>query len=313
MKVSTVAEVLKLSKDDTVDAVRGTVDKVFPQKSVGRKGGTLQSVVLKDGRDKITLKLWDREEEISKSWTGAFVHIVAGERGNETESMKVDEYKGDIQLAVPKSAEITKGRDMRESEGDSGDDRRQEKTRSESRSERASQPSGEDDVDDPTVARLNIGKARVFFARCVNLYLLALDAAEYAKAKYKEKHGRDLESEIAKAMTHGFVMTAEKSGLHLLMPKFDVHELLKGGTKTAASTPKETKKERTIQDQLADLIGNAGYTFDQFQAWLLDRGDINTNLLGYVEMPEKLATVMVKHINDVLTELKGFVALGGAK
>ena len=273
MRVTPIRDVLRMDKGDTVDAIKGEIKTIYKIQNVGKRGGTLQSIVLTDGRDEIKIKLWDREDEIPTNWKGKYIHIVAsGDR--DKDALTVDEYKGDIQLNVPKTAEVAKGTDMsddadrgrdrdrddrredrREDREDrredrSRDDRRDDRERSSSRdddrerhrddppddrSERRREPKQPDDLEDPKIASRNVTLARVCVARCSNLYKVSLMASDHVANWWKDKHGEEMPVELYKAMAHGFYMDLRAADHDERMPVHDITEYL-------ISKPKKKKE-----------------------------------------------------------------------
>src|SRR2546428_2973724 len=157
MTVSTIAEILDMQAGDTVEAVRGTIRKIWPQKEAGR--GMLQSIVLKDGKDELTCKLWDIDP-VDPKWVNRELILTAGEK-----DMKLDEYKGDLQLMVHRDAELALAGRERNGGSQRTRDKRDEYLPTEEKQE---EPAKKE-------------TAREHAARIANTWLIAYQAARYAR------------------------------------------------------------------------------------------------------------------------------------
>ncbi len=273
MRVTPIRDILRMNKGDTVDAVKGEIKTIYKVQNVGKRGGTLQSIVLTDGRDDIKVKLWDREEDVPTNWRGKYIHIVAsGDR--DKDALTVDEYKDDIQLNVPKTAEVAKGTNLDDDDrgrdrgrdddrrGDDRDDRR-DRDDGQGRDERSERRDRDDDrggsrrdepddqrerrekkeetaqdLEDSKTAQHNVTLARVYIARCANLYKIALMASDHIADWWKDKHDEQIPVELYKAMSHGFYMDLRARDLDEAMPVHDITEYLIAKPKT-----KKDKKE----------------------------------------------------------------------
>jgi len=271
MRVVSIRDVLRMDKGDTVDAVKGEIKTIYKSQNVGKRGGTLQTIVLTDGRDDIKAKLWDREEDIPSSWKGRFIHIVAsGDR--DRDALTVDEYKDEIQLNVPKTAEIAKGKDMgdddreqdRDERGKGRDDdrserrerdeddrgkRRDEPDRDERKGREREREPEKEDLEDPKVASRNVTLAKLEVARCANLYKVALMAADHVAAWWKDKGDTEMESELYKAMAHGFYMDLLAADHIERMPVHDITEYL---------VPKPKRKEKAEKSEKTQQEAEGG-------------------------------------------------------
>lgn len=300
MKVTPIKDILKMDKDDEVEATKGSITKIFEVKEVGR--GTLQSVNIEDGGKEIMLKLWDHDE-VPKNWRGKFIHIVANP-DEKKGKLVVDEYKGKIQLQVQKDAEITLGTRVTADEPEPGE----EDYAPQRKNETPPADNEAENPDDPKTARMNVYNARVFLARCANLYILAMQAGDYVSKWFQANHEKAVDSEVYKAMVHGFYMDARMGGgWASKMPKHDLAPYLKAnGQPKPAEAPKAPEKKKAgVQDQLADIIVKADFTFDEFWRWACESGNIEPvrECGGFVEMTEAEAKFFVKNKTGVLQQI----------
>lgn len=62
--------------------------------------------------------------------------------------------------------------------------------------------------------------------------------------------------------------------------------------------------DKSPQDELADAVIEAGFTFDQWAMWAVEAGFIAEGLAGFAEVPTEVAAKLIKSSNGMLAQLQ---------
>lgn len=77
-------------------------------------------------------------------------------------------------------------------------------------------------------------------------------------------------------------------------------------TETVRAEPTAEPKSRSLQDELASLVIDAGFTFDEFKAWAVESGNVDNidSLASFDDIPKDTAKRLLRARVGLLDGIK---------